>query len=108
MLERTRVEVYIPALSATAYQNLLSTLELEFTHACGGSSVFRGLQGSYLSRTGERVGDSINVVYSDATLALSTDFVLVASYANVLKRVAMAALAEEAVLVSVYQVYHAV
>lgn len=68
----------------------------------------RGLQGSYLSGTGDRVVDRVNLLYSDVSLAISTEFVLVASYASVLKQVGMAALSEEAVLVSVHQVYHAV
>jgi hypothetical protein len=108
MLERVRVEVYIPDNSAAAYQKLLNSFEEEFTYAFGGSSILRGLQGSYLSRTGQLISDRVNLVYSDVPFALSTDFVLVASYAGVLKRVAMEALSEEAVLVSVEQVYHAV
>lgn len=108
MFERARIEIYIPDLPAAAYQDLLSSLEVEFTHAFGGSSVLRGLQGSYLSGTGDRVVDRVNLLYTDVSLALSTEFVLVAAYTSVLKRVAMSALSEEVVLVSAHQVYHAV
>ena len=79
-----------------------------FTYAFGGASIVRGLEGSYLSESGERIPDRINLLYSDVPLALSTNFESVAAYAGELKRAAMEALLEEAVLISVEQVYHAV
>jgi len=107
LLERVRIEVYIPDLPSSEYQSLLRSLVEEFTYAFGGSSVLRGLEGSYLSVAGELIPDSINVVYSDVPLALSTDYTSVAAYTGELKRVAMEVLSEEVVLVSVAQVYHA-
>jgi hypothetical protein len=107
LLERVRIEVYIPDLPSSEYQNLLRSLAEEFTYAFGGSSVLRGLEGSYLSVTGVRIPDRINLIYSDVPLALSTDYTSVAAYAGELKRAAMEVLPEEAVLVSVEQVYHA-
>jgi hypothetical protein len=50
----------------------------------------------------------VNLLYSDAPLALSTDFPFVAAYVRELKSAAMEALSEETVLISVEQVYHAV
>jgi hypothetical protein len=108
LFERTRVEVYVPDLPSYDYQNLIHVLEAEFTYAFGGSSVLRGLKGSYLSTTGYYITDRINLIYSDAPIALSTDFVTVAAYVRELKRAAMEALWEEVVLVSVEQVYHSV
>ncbi len=108
LLERLRVEVYIPDLPAAEYQNLLNSFESEFTYAFGGSSVLRGLEGCYLSMSGDRIWDRINVIYCDSPLALSTNVASVAAYVSELKRAAMEALAEEAVLVSVHPVYHAV
>jgi hypothetical protein len=52
--------------------------------------------------------DRINLIYTDLPLALSTNFESVARYADELRRAAAEALAEEAVLVSLTQVYHAV
>ena len=106
LLERTRVEVYLPDLPSSEYQNLLRSFEEEFTYAFGGASIVRGLEGSYLSASGERIPDRINLLYSDAPLALSIDFSSVAAYVRELKRAAMEELAEEAVLISVEQVYH--
>jgi len=108
LLERVRVEVYLPDLPSSEYQNLLQSFEEEFTYAFGGASIVRGLEGSYLSESGEHIPDRINLLYSDAPLALSTNFEKVAAYVGELKRTAMEALPEEAVLISVEQIYHAV
>jgi len=54
LVERVRVEVYIPDLPADAYRNLLSAFEEEFTYAFGGCTVVRGLEGSYLSQSGTK------------------------------------------------------
>jgi hypothetical protein len=85
----------------------LRSFEEELTYTFGGCSIVRGLEGSYLSEAGDRIPDRINLVYSDAPLALSTNFDTVAAYVGELKRVSMEVLAEEAVLISVEQVYHA-
>ena len=42
LLERVRVEVYIPDPSQLKYENLLLSLEEEFTYAFGGCSIVRG------------------------------------------------------------------
>ena len=108
LLERVRVEVYLPDPSQQKYDNLLRSLEEEFTYAFGGCTTVRGLRGSYLSNIGELIPDRINLIYSDVPLALSTRFDAVADYAKKVKRAAIEALTEEDVLISVEQVYHAV
>ena len=108
LLERVRVEVYVPDLPAVSYRNLLLSFEEEFTYAFGGCTVVRGLDGNYLSRAGVKTPDRINLIYTDLPLALSTNFEGVARYTDELKHAAIEALAEEAVLVAVIQVYHAV
>jgi hypothetical protein len=108
LLERVRVEVYVPDLPAAAYRDLLLSFEEEFTYAFGGCTIARGLDGSYLSHTGAKTPDRINLIYTDLPVALSTNFESVARYADELKQAAIDALAEEAVLVAVTQVYHAV
>ena len=108
LLERTRVEVYLPDLPSRQYQNLLHSFAEEFTYSFGGASIVRGLEGRYLASSGEQVPDRINLLYSDAPLALSTDFSNVAAYVRELKRAAMQELVEEAILISVEQVYHEV
>ena len=106
LLERTRVELYVPDLPSPEYQDLLQSFEEELTYAFGGASVIRGVEGRYLSGSGELVPDRINLLYSDTPLALSKDFSIVAAYARELRRAGMEKLSEETILVSVQQVYH--
>ena len=65
LLEQTRVEVYLPDLPSPEYQNLRSFGE-ELTYTFGGVTIVKGLEGSYLSLSGQRVPDRINLLYSDA------------------------------------------
>jgi len=108
LLERVRVEVYIPDPHKPEYDKLLRLLQEEFTYTFGGCTILRGLDGSYLSRFGDHTPDRINLIYTDAPLALSVDFALVAGYAHQVKRVAGEALNEETVMVAVEQTYHVV
>ncbi|MBA3766157.1 MAG: hypothetical protein H0W99_04040, partial [Acidobacteria bacterium] len=55
-----------------------------------------------------RIMRHLHLIYTDLPLALSTNFEGVARYAGELKQAAVEALAEEAILVAVTQVYHAV
>jgi hypothetical protein len=59
-------------------------------------------------KIGTQIPDRINLIYTDAPLALSVDFALVARYAHQLRRVASETLREEAVMVAVEQMYHVV
>jgi len=108
LLERARVEVYIPDLPAPHYHNLLLAFEEEFTYAFGGCSILRGLVGSYLSGSGAKIADRINLIYTDLPLALSINFEAAARYADELKAAGLEALDEEYVLVTAGQIYHAV
>lgn len=108
LLERARVEIYLPDLPTPSYRSLLEAFDEEFTYAFGGCTIVRGLEGSYLSRAGGKTPDRINLIYTDLPLALSTNFESVARYAEELKRTAFESLTEEAVLVAVTQVYHTI
>jgi hypothetical protein len=108
LLERVRVEIYLPDPHIPEYEDLLRSLAREFTYAFGGCSIVRGLEGSYLSDLGNRVPDRINLIYSDIPTTLTKNFDTVAAYAGELKRAAMKALTEESILISVEQIYHVV
>lgn len=108
LLERARVEVYIPDLPMSHYQNLLLSFEEEFTYAFGGCTIVPNLAGSYLSHDGTKTQDRINLIYTDMPLALSIDFENAARYADELKQAVFQVLSEEIVLVAVGQVYHSV
>ncbi len=104
--EKARVEVYIPDLPAPAYRELLERLEREFTFGFGGCTILRGLSGSYLSDLGVPIQDRITLIYTDLPNALSRDLPVLSTYADELREAAFVALNEEAVLVTVTQVYH--
>jgi hypothetical protein len=111
LLERANsrcVEAYIPDAPPASYSDLLLSFEDEFTFAFGGCTIVRGLNGSYLSQAGAKTPDRINPIYTDLPVALSINFDQVARYADQLKQAATEVLAEEAVMVAVTQVYHAV
>lgn len=57
LLERARVEVYLPDLPKQAYQDLLNAFDQEFTYTFGGCTIIRGLDGSYLSQASLKLQD---------------------------------------------------
>jgi hypothetical protein len=70
LFEKARIEAYLPDASHPAYSEFLATLKREFTFAFGGCSLMRGLEGSYLSRSGTEIPDRVNVLYADAPFNL--------------------------------------
>jgi hypothetical protein len=99
--------VYLPDLPRAAYRDLLGALEQEFTYTFGGCTIIRGLDGSYLSQAGLQIQDRINLIYTDAPYAFEENFEIISAYAGKLKAAALAALEEEAVLVTAAKIYHA-
>jgi hypothetical protein len=98
--------VYLPDLPQVAYQDLLATLEREFTYTFGGYTIVLGLAGSYLSRHGLTLKDRITLVVTDTPLIFTEDFGNISRYTYHLRQAAFVALQEEAVLVVAYPVYH--
>ena len=91
-----------------AYQNLLNTLEQEFTYTFGGCTVVRGLHGSYLSEAGFPMQDRVNVIYTDAAIRFDPNLEALERFTDELRQAADEALEEEAILVVVSKVYHSV
>ena len=108
LLERVRIEVYLPDSQIPEYEKLLQSLTQEFTYAFGGCSIVRGIEGKYLSVLGHHIPDRINLLYIDTPLVLSIDFAIVAAYSLELKKLVMDSLTEEDVLISFEQIYHSV
>jgi hypothetical protein len=94
-------------LPHTAYQDLLSALETEFTYTFGGCTIIRNLDGSYLSQAGSQIRDRISLIYTDTPYAFEENLEIISAYADKLKDAAFAALDEEAVLVALVKIYHA-
>jgi hypothetical protein len=99
--------VYVPDLPKRVYQDLLETLVQEFTHAFGGCTLLRDLDGSYLSRLGMVVTDRINLVYTDVPAAFEDNFERLSRYTDYLREAVAEGLEEEAILVAVLKVHHA-
>lgn len=104
--EKARVEVYIPDLPAPAYHELPERLEREFTFGFGGCIIMHGLSGSYLSDLGVPIRNRVTLIYTDLPYALSSHLSVLSNYADELRNAAFVALGEEAILVTVTQVYH--
>lgn len=106
LLEKARIEVYLPDLPRAAYQDLLDALAQEFTYTFGGCTIISGLDGRYLSRAGLQVQDRLNLIYTDTPYSFEEHVEIISTYAEKLKGAAFAALEEEAILVAVVKVYH--
>ena len=108
LLERARIEIYVPDDLSNAYPALLERLEAEFTYTFGGSTTLFGLSGSYLTRFGSPVIDRVDLIYTDIPARFEMSIEIIEQYADSQRRRAMAALDEEAVLVAVHRIYHSV
>ena len=89
-----------------AYQNLLDTLQQEFTYTFGGCTIIQGLHGSYLSDAGFPMEDRINLIYTDASIRFGQSLSALSAYTDKLRQAAFVALEEEAVLVVASRVFH--
>lgn len=107
LLEKARMEIYLPDLPLNSYSDLLETFETEFSYTFGGCTIMRGLDGRYLSKMGAIIPDRINLIYSDLPMSLSANLNLITEYAGALKQIAFEALEEEAILITVAQIFHA-
>jgi len=83
--ERARIEVYLPDLPKPSYQELLETLDREFTYTFGGSTIIRGLDGSYLSQLGTKMEDRINLIYTDVAVDFVKNFARISVHADRVK-----------------------
>ena len=106
LLEKVRIEVYLPDLPKQTYQDLLHVLDQEFTYTFGGCTIIRGLNGSYLSTQGIIIQDRINIIFTDTPFAFTENFESISKYTDELRIAAFEALEEEAVLIVAYQIYH--
>jgi hypothetical protein len=104
--ERARIEVYLPDLPKASYQDLFTALDQEFTYTFGGCTTIRGLDGSYLSKSGFQMQDRINLIYTDVSVAFDDNFERLSIYTDRLRVAAFEALEEEAILIAVLKVYH--
>ena len=103
-----RIEVYLPDLPKSSYKNLLQAFDDEFTYNFGGCTIVRGLESSYLSKSGQPIKDRVNLIYTDTPYSFLDNLELLSTYTEKLRKTAFEALDEEAGLVIAWQVYHSV
>ncbi|MGH7900722.1 MAG: hypothetical protein ACRENZ_03195 [Thermodesulfobacteriota bacterium] len=104
--EKARIEVYLPDLPKKTYQNLLNSLDQEFTYTFSGCTILRGLEGSYLSRLGQKMQDRVTLIYADTPFAFDNNLESISRYADELRNAVFRALEEETILIVAFKVYH--
>ena len=107
LFEKVRVEIYVPDRAEANYQNLLDAFADEFTEALGGATVLRGFEGRFLSASGEKEIEKMNLVYTDLPLNLSEYQNEIAVYLDEIKEAAHEVLNEESILVTARTIFHA-
>lgn len=105
--EKVRVEIYVPDRAEANYQNLLDAFADEFTEAFGGATVLRGFEGRFLSASGEKEIEKMNLVYADLPLNLPEYQNEIAVYLIEIKDAAHEVLNEESILVTARTIFHA-
>lgn len=71
LLEKVRIEVFIPDLPDPIYNRLLEELGDELTYAFGGCTVIQ-TAGKYRSASGLILPDNVNVLFTDTPLTGTT------------------------------------
>jgi len=106
LLERIRIELFIPDLPDNIYKNILEELGDELSYSFGGCSVVVA-SGKYRSEFGEIIPDRINILFTDTPFLWDKDRLIIEQYAERLKHVVATALSqEEAILITVNRIYH--
>lgn len=107
LVQRARIEAYIPVSPDPAYRDALDWLILEFSYSFGGCTVIEYVAGYYLDSRGEVVPDRINIVYADTPLELRKRVRLVESYiSGLLSFLRTQLYQEETILITAQSVLH--
>ena len=106
LLEKIRIELFIPDLPNPIYSRLLEELGDELSYAFGGCTV-TPTPGKYRSTGGFILPDKTNILFTDAPFYWDKDRLLLEQYTPALRQVVQQVLSkEEAILITVYPVYH--
>jgi hypothetical protein len=106
LLEKIRIELFIPDLPDPIYNRLLEELGNELSYAFGGCTV-TPTQGKYRSTAGFILPDKIDILFTDTPFHWDKDRLLLEQYTTALRQVVQQVLRnEEAILIAVYPVYH--
>ena len=104
--EKIRIEIFIPDLPDPIYGRILEEFGDELSYAFGGCTV-SSTSGKYHSDSGLILPDRINILFTDAPFKWAKDRDVIKRYAEELRGIIEQTLKEEeAILISVYPVYH--
>jgi hypothetical protein len=107
LVQRARIEAYLPLKLDPDYPYVLDWLILEFSYSFGGCTVLEYVGGYYLDLNGDIVADRINIVYTDTPLRLPQRRRLVEAYiADLMDFLKAHLYQEEAILITAYPVSH--
>ena len=105
LLEKVRIELFIPDLPDPIYGRLVEELGDELSYAFGGCTV-SPTYGKYRSTGGFILPDKINILFTDTPFYWDKDRLLIERYARASLQVVQQVLSkEEAILIAVYPVY---
>ncbi len=104
--EKIRIEIFIPDLPDPIYDRILEEIGDELSYAFGGCTVASTPE-KYRSDSGFILPDRINILFTDAPFRWEKDQDVIERYAEELQGIVEQTLKEEeAILISVYPVYH--
>ena len=104
--EKVRIEIFIPDLPDPIYDRILDEFGDELSYAFGGCTITSS-SGKFRSGSGVILPDKINILFTDTPFEWEKDHVVLTKYAEELHDIIQRALeGEEAILISVYSVYH--
>ena len=107
LLEKVRVEVFIPDLPDPVYARLLDELGDELSYTFGGCSMVSAA-GKYRSHSGAILPDQITILFTDTPFDWLLDQRIIQEYGARLQAAVRRALpSEEAILICVFPVSHA-
>jgi hypothetical protein len=86
LLEKVRIELFIPDLPDPVYGRLLEELGDELSYVFGGCTV-TSTQGKYRSTAGSILPDKINILFTDTPFSWEKDRLLIEQYAVALRQV---------------------
>jgi hypothetical protein len=97
----------VPDRAEPNYQNLLDALADEFTEAFDGATVQRGFEGRFLSESGAKEIEKMNLVYADLPLPFEQFQNEIGTYLDEIRQAAHEVLDEESILVTARAIFHA-
>jgi len=107
LVQRARIEAFVPLKPDPLYADAVEWLVLDFCYCFGGWTILNDASGYYLGLHGRILPDRVRIVYTDTPLNLPGQRRLVESYVAGLADFLQANLdREEAILITALSILH--